>query len=166
MILANEQDPVALAALAVSQWALGIAAVTFVLSLVALLWTMHEWRLSGAKVEVTASAWRSPTVQVVQASIRNHGRTPITINWVLLYGSGADRQPDREAPAMYLGSGRDEPLADVKPYRLEPQSSLELDAHIDSAAAFYGLPRFWVDVELATGKVRKSGWIKNQSSHF
>ncbi|MCP2636760.1 hypothetical protein K0817_009305 [Microbacterium sp. HD4P20] len=161
IFVAKDDDPYAAVALVISQWALGISALTFVVSIVALWWTIREWRHSGARVDVSGTAWRSPTTQRIHTSIRNHGRTAITVNYVLLFASGRGRQPDREAPAMFLGSRPGEPLADVKPYRLEPQSSLELEADISPTAPFYGLPRYWVDVELATGKVRKSGWIQN-----
>lgn len=162
-LVSGHENPHDAAALAVSVWALGISAVTLLLSGFVALRGLIEWRRSGALVRVVGKAWRSNSTQHVQVSVVNDGRSPITLNWVLLYATGNGRKPDRDFPALYMGSAKGEELENVKQYRLDGQSSLELSSEILHAAPFYGLPRYWVDVELATGKTRVSGWIKNEN---
>lgn len=162
-LVSGDENPYDAAALVVSLWALGISALTFLLSALVAIRGLIEWRRSGALVRVEGQAWRTRTTQHVQVSIINEGRSPITVNWVLLYATGNGRKPDRDFPAIYMGSAKGEAMENVTQYRLDGQSSLELTSEILQAAPFYGLPRYWVDVELATGKTRVSGWIKNEN---
>lgn len=161
MILAHQSDPFGLPAFVVSMVAISLSGLTFALATTTFVWNIRVWRHSGARVKVTGTAKRGASEQYIDVAVRNTGRAPITVNAVLLYAAGRGRQPDREAPTLYLGSEKDGQLADLKPHRLEGYASIELPGKFQRGTPMYGLPRYWVDVELATGRTITTRWFKS-----
>lgn len=150
-------------ALLVSSIALGISALSFLLALFVAGWNVRSWRHSGARVDVRVEAWQTASDQSFQVSVINGGRGPITVNHVHLYASKDGRQPDSASPVMLLGTAAGEPLEDG-PFRLDSQSSIELEAEVEKGRHLFGMPWYRVEVVLATGRVRSSRWIKNENT--
>lgn len=167
LIDAAEPDPYAGPAFAISVWALVISALGFLVAAITAIRGFIEDRKAGAQVRVERQALRGAAVQYIDVTVRNTGRTAITVNAVMLYGTTTTRgrkpKPDGSG-GLYMESAPGEKMEDLKPYRLEGHASLELQVAARRGAPLFGLERYWVDVELATGRTIRSGWFANATT--